>query len=173
MLEKELREIIRITWPKLGPWAEPHWIEPARGSTVGLPDVELPLTPRVMLPVELKIGQLAGKVGGGELVPDARYLDRKYNVKLRPSQIRYHTVNEDVGRRSATFAWIEDTDIFCMWPWHHVGSHGVRLLTRRDGRDRRRVNAEWIVEIMESDYFWDHRDGGPHVELCHGVEPWL
>jgi len=170
MLEKELREIIRIAWPKLGPWAEPHWVEPARGSTVGLPDVELPLTPRVMLPVELKIGQLAGLPN---LNAPAAMLDRKFNVKLRPSQIRYHTMNEDVGRRSAVFAWIADTDILAMWPWHHVGSHGVRLLTRRDGRDRRRINAEWIVEIMESDHFWDHHDGGSHIELCHGVEPWL
>lgn len=72
--ESDLRDWLRNTW---GPGGHGlSWIEPTRGSSVGVPDVLVPLYPR-LIPMELKINKQKSNA-------------RWFKTDVRPAQIRYH-----------------------------------------------------------------------------------
>ena len=165
MLEADLRKIIRTAWPKLGPWAEPHWVEWAPGGTPGHADVNLPIKPGLVVATELKIGS-APQAGD---VDDRVILGRKFRVHLRPSQVRFHSGMEDVGGLSAVIAWIGGTNIMAIYPHGHIERPGVRILWRRTAGNLQRVNAAKIVEVFNSKLFWKGSDCS-FVETDYGME---
>ncbi len=77
-----LRDWLRQT---MGGVRDIKWIEPARGSSVGLPDCELSFG-NVTIPVELKAWELSKGVIQG---------------KMRPAQIRYHFMAAREKKRTA------------------------------------------------------------------------
>lgn len=77
MLEKHLR-----FWLNNAYSGQLDFIEPAFGSTVGIPDVQIPIGDK-KLPVELKIGSMT--------------LSGFLNVVLRPSQYHYHIMSAEHG----------------------------------------------------------------------------
>lgn len=97
-LEKNLRDWLRAVWAKSPRRGELglRWIEPAFGSTVGDPDVLVPLGGR-LVPVELKLGRL---VPGGSVVP----------VGVRPAQRRYHHQARKAGIDTAYLVAVVDDE---------------------------------------------------------------
>lgn len=77
-LESELRNLVRSIWGLAAEWTEPTY-----GSSVGVPDVALPLG-NGRVPVELKVGTLAKAV----------------RFKARPAQRRWHVLARERGERS-------------------------------------------------------------------------
>lgn len=80
--EQALRDIVRWCYPK-----GIEWVEPAFGSTPGLPDVNIDIGNGISIPVELKMWQHNKR---GHLV-----------AEMRPAQIRYHIMGARKGKRSA------------------------------------------------------------------------
>lgn len=80
--EDELRRVVRLCFPK-----GVEWVEPAFGSSPGLPDVNIDVGYGISIPVELKMWELNKK---GNLV-----------APMRPAQIRYHVMGARKGKRSA------------------------------------------------------------------------
>lgn len=80
--EDKLRELMRFCFPK-----GIEWVEPAFGSSPGLPDVNIDIGGGVAIPVELKMWKMNNK---GLLV-----------CEMRPAQIRYHIMGARKQKRSA------------------------------------------------------------------------
>jgi hypothetical protein len=75
VLEKDLRAWLRNVWSNGKTCAALNWIEPASGSSIGFPDVLIPVWP-VLIPCELKIAKRSAK--------------NKYFSLVRPVQCRFH-----------------------------------------------------------------------------------
>lgn len=99
--EQTLRTWLRSVWAKNADKAALglRWIEPASGSTVGDPDVLVPLGGK-LVPVELKLGRVGS---GGVVVP----------VSVRPAQRRYHNQARRSGIATAYLVAVPDEwDVF-------------------------------------------------------------
>lgn len=81
--EQALRDLVRWCFPK-----GIEWVEPAFGSSPGLPDVNIDIGGGVAIPVELKMWEYKPKK---ELLI----------APMRPAQIRYHVMGARKGKRSA------------------------------------------------------------------------
>lgn len=85
--ERAFREWLRVRWGK----AFPSFVEPSRGSTVGMADVMLQLPGNeLLLPVELKIGVKMTKRNVGRIRPQ----------NMRAEQISWHNELARSGGRS-------------------------------------------------------------------------
>lgn len=80
--EQALRDLVRWCFPK-----GIEWVEPAFGSSPGLPDVNIDIGNGLSIPVELKMWKLSKH--------------SKVIAEMRPAQIRYHVMGARKGRRSA------------------------------------------------------------------------
>ena len=93
MFEVDLRRWLKKVW---GLPRGILWIEPGRGSSVGVPDVMLDVFgTEYWLPIELKIGSM-GKLGD------------KRVIKVRPAQRRFHRIAYEEGRRTAFMILAQD-----------------------------------------------------------------
>lgn len=94
--EQTLRAWLRSVWAKGSRKDELglRWIEPASGSTVGDPDVLVPLGGK-LVPVELKLG----RIGPGDIVAP---------VGVRPAQRRYHNQARRSGIATAYLVAVPD-----------------------------------------------------------------
>jgi hypothetical protein len=85
MLEHHVREAVRRMWA--GDPLGLSWVEQARGSTAGTPDVTIPLPrPWHDVPTELKLWRRTSK---------------GLECKVRPAQRRWHTLQNRGGNRTA------------------------------------------------------------------------
>jgi hypothetical protein len=86
--ENLVRRVVRQVWGNLAVWTEPTW-----GSSVGLPDVVLPLG-RGGVAVELKDWGRFGRKG--------------CLVAARPAQRRWHVLAAERGERSLFLALVDE-----------------------------------------------------------------
>lgn len=86
--EAKLRDIVRYAFLK-----GIEWVEPAFGSSPGLPDVNIDIGGGVSIPVELKMWD--NKFKSKSLSESAVV------AMMRPAQIRYHIMGARKGKRSA------------------------------------------------------------------------
>lgn len=80
MLERDFKKWLNSTYD-----GTLTFIEPAHGSSIGVPDVDMPVDEKT-LPIELKIGHKK-KMGG-------------IGVSIRPSQMRYHILSNERGQKT-------------------------------------------------------------------------
>ena len=75
LLEKDLRAWLRAVWANGKAIAPLNWIEPASGSSIGFPDVLLPVFP-ILIPCELKTAK--------------KTKNERFVSIVRPVQCRFH-----------------------------------------------------------------------------------
>lgn len=97
--ESDLRSWVRKTWGKGGHGLD--WVEPTAGSSVGVPDVMIPIFPR-LVPAELKVNRQS-------------YKSRNFLTPVRPAQIRYHQSMADSGLMSVYVVAHGEKDDFSVW----------------------------------------------------------
>lgn len=114
--EDGLRELLRKDWPG-GAFGEAAWVEFARGGSVGIADVFLPLGgKRGYCPVELKWWNILK--------------DGRVDFYARPAQLRFHRLASLAGQRTAFVAMLSSGDVValpggaCRWDWRD----GMKLL---------------------------------------------
>jgi len=79
ILEKDLRAWLRFVWNNGRKTAPLNWIEPAAGSSIGFPDVLLPIAP-CLIPVELKI---AKQTKNGRFVSIVRPVQCRFHLTMK------------------------------------------------------------------------------------------
>lgn len=82
--EKELRNWLAAVYPE-----RVRWVEPTRGSSVGLPDAEVDLYAGWKLPLELKSCYRLAMQGD------------TVNMRVRPAQRRYHILAKQNNQKTA------------------------------------------------------------------------
>ncbi len=96
MVESEIRSWLKKVWGK-----GLSWTEPARGGSVGLPDVTIPLL----------------KFEGGDIPLELKrgiWKRKGLFVEVRPSQIRYHRLAAERGVLTA-FLIVDNSDDGCVF----------------------------------------------------------
>jgi hypothetical protein len=138
MIERDLRRWLKKVWG-----GGLLWTEAARGGTVGLPDVTIPL--RFDLPVELKVWSRTSK---------------GIRCEVRPAQIRYHRKSAAQKRRTAFLIAVDEGDdgpVFA-FPGYQVPIEpyptrlslfwvGTLKTPPAEARER-------LVAILEDENFW-------------------
>jgi hypothetical protein len=140
--ESDLRSWLRKVWGD-----GLNWVEPAYGSTLGMPDTQIPVG-KSFIPVELKI--IDGQYG-------------HWAVDVRPSQIRWHEKNHLAGKKSAFLLGAKGTNAVYLvpgWSWPgsedwvknmaYVADKRSILTTLKDkafwrGRGRERGDRHWLL----------------------------
>lgn len=115
--EAALRDFLRKLMPN-----KLEWIEPTRGSSVGIPDVNISFGD-LRIPVELKHWEWKRK---GLYHP------------MRPAQIRYHTLAYRDGKKSA---------IMFSVPEEHLGFHVYMIPNKLCPKDDYGLNAMDLTMI--------------------------
>lgn len=146
LLESDLREWLRNTWGKGGHGLD--WIEPTRGSSVGVPDVMIPVYPR-LIPVELKINR-------------QRKNSRWFTTPVRPAQIRYHQSLMEDRFISAFLIANGERDCFDVWAmpgfveiWkaqEKIGWYCVAVDQTRKGM-KSRENLKNVLETISKEFY--------------------
>ncbi len=111
MLERDLKRWLNNAYS-----GQLQFIEPKFGSTVGMPDVEIPIR-NLTLPVELKIGTLS-RTG-------------RLHVELRPSQYHYHIMEAERGHPTAILAAVGGATKFDVYAF--AGRHCEWAMWKEDG----------------------------------------
>lgn len=104
LLEKDLRAWIRNVWSNGKAIAPLNWIEPARGSSIGFPDVLLPVFP-ILIPCELKIAK--------------KTKQEKFVSIVRPVQCRFHLTMKKHGFFSCFLVGYGNKQKFEVWLSHN------------------------------------------------------
>ena len=135
----------------MGTSGQVQWVEPAFGSTVGLPDALVKIS-NVRIPVELKFWDQTSR-------------ERRIKAKMRPAQIRYHVMAARNGEQTAILYTLKklgdveaDFDVFLLCGKYcplndrdlattkavHIGTkHGNKIIERK-----------LFINTMLSSSFW-------------------
>jgi hypothetical protein len=139
--EAALRDFLRKLMPK-----KLEWIEPTRGSTVGLPDVNISHG-NMSVPTELKHWEWKRK---GLYHP------------MRPAQIRYHTLAYRDGKKTAIMFSTPDKHLGChVWmipnklcPKDDYGLESTQLTMIGNPNANPDMMVRAILECFKSSNWW-------------------
>ena len=138
--ENDLRAWLRSVWSKGKGGIGLQWIEPAKGSSVGFPDVLIPVWP-ILIPVELKVTK--------------KDTNESYSSIVRPVKRRFHLIMKDTNFISFYMLAVGNVDCFDVWlahnsfsPWSKNNSPGELLIasnqTRKSSIDRLQLASEFL-----------------------------
>lgn len=143
MSENDLRSWLKKVWG-----SGLIWHEPARGGSVGVPDVELPMS-FGLLPIELKFWERTVK---------------GLRCEVRPSQRRYHRLAALAGRRTAFLVLSShpknnqfEVSAFPGFavPMIPYPSPPILMTHINFEKASKVFSREQIVMILESKFFWE------------------
>ena len=104
ILESDLRSWLRNVWRRGRADLGLQWIEPAKGSSIGFPDVLIPIAP-FLVPVELKIA--------------TQNADKTYSSIVRPAQRRFHLLMKKQNMFSCYLSAFGTKENFDVWLSHN------------------------------------------------------
>lgn len=125
LLESDLRLWLKNVWARGKRGVGLNWIEPAKGSSVGFPDVLIPVWP-TLLPVELKV---------------TKKNNDNYVCIVRPVQRRFHSMMRALNFASFYLLAVGEKDKFDVWiahnsfsPWENNKTPGNVLIASSQNR---------------------------------------
>lgn len=148
VLENNLRQWLRSVWKKSGIGLQ--WIEPAKGSSVGFPDVLIPIA-GMFAPLELKVCNKENNTND--------YLEEKpflFSCDVRPSQKRFHLLaqNERIfsgflvaeGSERSFDVWLSSNE-FHTWEKHE--KPGQVLIASNQTKSASIIRADFCEILLE------------------------
>ena len=125
LLESDLRLWLKNVWLRGKRGVGLSWIEPAKGSSVGFPDVLIPVWP-TLIPVELKV---------------TKKHNEGYSCIVRPVQRRFHSMMKGMNFVSFYLLAVGERDCFDVWlahnsffPWETNKTPGDVLIASSQNR---------------------------------------
>lgn len=120
VLERDLRAWLKSVWSRGKNSVGLQWIEPAKGSSIGFPDVLIPVSP-LLIPVELKVvtkEKTKGICSSDNLIlkdTNIAYEGYNFSAKIRPAQKRFHLLMAREKIFSCYLTAIGNLDRFDVW----------------------------------------------------------
>ena len=152
VLENNLRQWLRSVWKKSGIGLQ--WIEPAKGSSVGFPDVLVPID-GMFAPLELK------SCKKDNLILNDTKERYSFHCDVRPSQKRFHLLaqNENIfsgflvanGTERSFDVWLSSND-FHAWEKHEKPGQILIAANQTKSASINRVDFCDILREMMQNY---------------------
>jgi len=150
VLENNLRQWLRSVWKKSGIGLQ--WIEPAKGSSVGFPDVLIPVCGK-LIPLELKACKRDMK---DNLILNDTNKGYAFHCDVRPSQKRFHLLaqNERIfsgflvanGTERSFDVWLSSNE-FHAWEKHE--NPGQVLIASNQTKSASIIRADFCEILLE------------------------
>jgi hypothetical protein len=156
ILESELRAWLKSSWNKKGLGLQ--WIEPAKGSSVGFPDVLIPVSGN-LIPFELKACKRDATKKDNLVLNDTNE-GYAFSCEVRPAQKRFHLLAQSENIFSGYLIACGSKTSFDVWlstnrfrPWNRNNFPGeIKIATNQTRKSslNRDVFLDYLVEMIEN-----------------------
>jgi len=156
VLESELRAWLKSVWNKKGLGLQ--WIEPAKGSSVGFPDVLIPFAGK-LIPLELKACKRDARTNDNFIMNDTKE-GYSFSCDVRPAQKRFHLLAQSENLLSGFLVSKGSKTSFDVWlstnrfrPWdknQFPGEIKIAANQTRKASINRDVFLSFLTELMEN-----------------------